>query len=61
MSENIVQVNENIINFEQEIVTAMMVILEGKVENDPEYLRYLSYMLRMSREETRKWDGVKHR
>ncbi|AKC02699.1 hypothetical protein CPT_Stills71 [Bacillus phage Stills] len=59
MSENIVQANENILNFEQEIVTAMMVILEGKVENDPEYLRYLSYLLRMSREETRKWDSVK--
>jgi len=61
MSENIVQVNENILNFEQEIVTAIMVVLEGKVENDPEYLRYLQQMLITSREQTRKWDGVKHR
>ncbi|AGY48362.1 hypothetical protein Slash_73 [Bacillus phage Slash] len=61
MSENIVQANENIINFEQEIVTAIMVVLEGKVENDPEYLRYLQQLLITSREQTRKWDGVKHR
>ena len=51
--------NENILNFEQEIVTAMMVILEGKVENDPEYLRYLNLLLRTSRETTRKWDHEK--
>jgi hypothetical protein len=59
MSENIVQINENILNFEQEIVTAIMVVLEGKVENDPEYLRYLQQLLITSREETRKWDHVK--
>lgn len=51
--------NENILNFEQEIVTAMMVILEGKVENDPEYLLYLQQLLSMSRVTTRKWDFEK--
>jgi hypothetical protein len=51
--------NENILNFEQEIITSMMVMIDEKVKYDVEYMRYLHELLSLSRVTTRKWDSEK--